>query len=307
MRCYLPVICTLSAALTACGGGGGGAGSSATLAPFVKFSSIAVPGTTQINGSSQQVSYTYNTGTQKVTGLSAATPFASTASYVGTYAADGSTTKAVLTSAAGTVITVDKANGGTFANDSNSSAGLSANKQDAVIAARPQAFGWDYQTFGVWSTGSGTSSGTAGAASIGAETAGSAIPVTGTGSFTGISGGQYVDSAGNSTIVGSQMTATANFASRSIAFATTNSNTSPDLVTFTSNPNLNTSGTLTYDPGVNKFSGALTTVGGGASNAAMTGNATGKFYGPTAQEIGGTFAVSGGGTTGYLGAFGGKR
>jgi hypothetical protein len=38
----------------------------------------------------------------------------------------------------------------------------------------------------------------------------------------------------------------------------------------------------------------------------MTGSATGKFYGPTAQEIGGTFAVSDG-SAGYLGAFGGKR
>jgi hypothetical protein len=39
----------------------------------------------------------------------------------------------------------------------------------------------------------------------------------------------------------------------------------------------------------------------------MTGSATGKFYGPTAEEIDGTFAVSGGVTEGYLGAFGGKR
>jgi hypothetical protein len=265
-----------------------------------------VPGTTRINGSSQEADYTYDTSTQKVTRLSVATPFNSNASFVGTYAADGSLTKAVLTSATGTTITVDTANGGVFANGSTASAGLSANKQDAVIAAHPQAFGWDYQTFGIWSTGSGTSSGTAGAASIGAETAGSAIPVTGTGSFTGISGGQYVDSAGNSTIVASNMTATTNFGTRSIAFATTGSSTSTDLQTFTSNPNLDSSGTLTYGAGVNQFSGTLTTAGGGVSNAAMTGSATGKFYGPTAQEIGGTFAVSDG-SAGYLGAFGGKR
>jgi hypothetical protein len=108
------------------------------------------------------------------------------------------------------------------------------------------------------------------------------------------------------------MTATTNFGTRSIAFSTTNTRTSADLSTSTSNANLNTSGTLTYDSGVNKFSGALTTVGGGDARGTtavtpMTGTATGKFYGPTAQEIGGTFAVSGGGTTGYLGAFGGKR
>jgi hypothetical protein len=269
-----------------------------------------VPSTTQINGSSQQVSYTYNTSTQKVTSLSAVTPFASTANYVGTYAADGSTTKAVLTSAASTTITVDKANGDTIGYlraFPNIAAGVTANRQDIVLSANPSAYGWDYQTFGVWSSGGGTGNGTAGVASVGAETSGSAIPVSGTGSFTGFSGGRYVDSTGADFYIGSDMTATANFGTRSIAFATTNSRTSTDLSTSSSNPNLNTSGTLTYSAGVNQFTGALTSVGGGVSNAAMTGNATGKFYGPTAQEIGGTFAVSGGGTTGYLGAFGGKR
>jgi hypothetical protein len=309
MRCYLPVICTLSVVLTACGGGGGGAGSSATLAPFVKFSSIAVPSTVQINGSSQQVDYTYNTSTNRVTSLSTVTPFTSGATYVGTYDANGLTTKAVLTSAAGTGITVDTANGGFIgylAAFPNIAVGIAANNQDYVLSARPQAYGWDYQSFGVWTTGAGTGSGTVGVASIGAETAGSAIPVSGTATFTGISGGRYVDSLGADFFVGSDMTATTNFGTRSIAFATTNTRTSTDLQTSTSNVNLNTSGTLSYSAGVNQFTGAVTTVGGGASNAAMTGNATGKFYGPTAQEIGGTFAVSGGGA-GYLGAFGGKQ
>ena len=102
------------------------------------------------------------------------------------------------------------------------------------------------------------------------------------------------------------MTATANFGTRSIAFATTNTRTSTDLITSTSNTNLNSSGTLIYNAWVNQFTGVISTVGGGASNVAMTGTATGKFYGPTAQEIGGTFAVTGGGAS-YFGAFGGKR
>jgi hypothetical protein len=255
------------------------------------------------------VDYTYNTSTQKVTSLSAATPFASTASYVGTYAADGSTTKAVLTSATGTTITIDTANGGQFLSAGNFAAGVTANDQDFVLSAIPQAFGWDYQTFGVWTTGQGTASGTAGVATVGAETAGLSIPASGTGAFTGVSVGAYVDSTGSNTLVQSEMTSTANFGTRSVAFSTTNTRD------FFSNANLsmlNTSGTLNYDPGVNKFTGAVSTVGGGDARGTtavvpMTGTATGKFYGPTAQEIGGTFAVSGGGTTGYLGAFGGKR
>jgi hypothetical protein len=307
MRYHLPVICTLSVVLTACGGGG--AGSSATLAPFVKFSSIAVPGTTRINGSSQQVDYTYNTSTQKVNSLSAVTPFNSNFTYTGTNAADGSLTKAVFNSPTGTNITVDTAKGDSFgylAAFPNIGVGVTANSQDLVLIARPQSYGWDYQSFGVWTTGGGTGSGTAGVVSVGAETGGSAIPVSGTGSFIGVSGGRYVDSTGASTFVSSDMTATTNFGTRSIAFATTNSRTSADLSTSISNTNLNTSGTLSYSAGVNQFTGAVTTVGGGASNAAMTGEATGKFYGPTAQEIGGTFAVRNGAAA-YLGAFGGKR
>jgi hypothetical protein len=309
MRYYLAVICTLSVALTACGGDGGGAGSSATLAPFIKFSSIVRPGTYQINGSSQQVDYTYNTGTATVSSISAATPFSSGASFVGTENADGLLTKAVLTSATGTNITVDTARGdliGYLTAFPSINIGATANGRDSMLFVNPNANGWDYQSFGVWTTGAGTGSGTAGVVSLGAETAGSAIPVSGTATFTGISGGQYVDSTGTSTFVGSNMTATTNFGTRSIAFATTDTLTSTNLQTSTSNANLNTSGTLSYSAGVNQFTGAVSSVGGGASNVAMTGTATGKFYGPTAQEIGGTFAVSGGGA-GYLGAFGGKR
>jgi hypothetical protein len=284
---------------------GSGGGSSSTLAPFVKFSSIALPGAVKINGSSQQDRYDFNTGTPVVT------PFDSRASYVGTYDANGLTTKVALTSALGTTITVDTAAGGVISNLAafpNVNVGISANKQDYVLSGRPQSpdWDWDYQTFGVWTTGAGTGAGTVGVASVGAETAASAIPVSGTGNFVGASGGRYVDSTGVNTFVGSDMTATANFGTRSIAFATTNTRTSTDLITPSSNTNLNSSGTLSYSAWVNQFTGVISTVGGGASNAAMTGIATGKFYGPTAQEIGGTFAVTGSGAA-YFGAFGGKQ
>jgi hypothetical protein len=48
------------------------------------------------------------------------------------------------------------------------------------------------------------------------------------------------------------------------------------------------------------FIGAVTA----ANNKALAGNAQGTFFGPQAQEIGGTFALQGGGTT-VVGAFGG--
>ena len=49
------------------------------------------------------------------------------------------------------------------------------------------------------------------------------------------------------------------------------------------------------------MSGTVTTVNG------MSGNANGKFYGPTANEVGGTYAVSGSGLGSFVGGFGGKR
>jgi hypothetical protein len=39
----------------------------------------------------------------------------------------------------------------------------------------------------------------------------------------------------------------------------------------------------------------------------MSGNANGKFYGPTANEVGGTYAVSGSNLGTFVGGFGGKR
>jgi hypothetical protein len=288
---------------------GGGAGSSATLAPFVKFSSIAVPGSVRINGSSQEATYTFNTGTQRVTSVSAATPFASGTTYDGTYNASGNATKAIFNSAAGTNVTVDTARGDVFSYLSafpNVLIGLTANGQSYALAPRTTTYGWDYQSFGVWVTGAGTGSGTVGAVTIGAETAGAAIPLSGTGSFVGVSGGRYVDSSGIPYFTSSNMTASANFGTRAIAFVTSNTATSTDLISATANPNLNMSGTLSYSPGVNQFTGSVSTVGGGPANAPMAGTATGKFYGPTAQEIGGTFSLSNG-SPAYLGAFGGKR
>ena len=57
-------------------------------------------------------------------------------------------------------------------------------------------------------------------------------------------------------------------------------------------------GTLTYEAGSNQFTGPVETTGG------MEGTATGLFFGPAAQEIGGTFATRGEGVEAYIGAFG---
>ena len=62
---------------------------------------------------------------------------------------------------------------------------------------------------------------------------------------------------------------------------------------------LNMQGTLTYAAGSNDFSGSV-------SSSGLNGNAKGRFYGPAANEAGGTFALTGSGVQAYIGAFGAK-
>ena len=298
--------------LSACGGGGSGGAVIAPSAPnpFTSFTT-SKPVTIVINGPSQEATYTYDTGTGKITSLSAASAFDSGGSI--TVAIVGAATTLTAKSALGTTISLNTANGDSIGVllPSDTVKNASFNGQNIIllfnrITGLPA---WDYQAFGVWETREDTTaSGAVGAMSFGAETPGASVPTIGTAVFSGATAGIYFDSAGNSFFTGSGMSATTNFATRSIAFATTGTFTSTDFfITRSANPNLDMSGTLTYAPGSNLFTGAVTTVGGGLSNAPMSGSATGKFYGPAAQEMGGTFAVSGGGTAGYIGGFGARR
>lgn len=287
--------------LSGCGGGGGG--TSATLASFSSWSSVQ-PGTSVVvGGISQSGTYAWNSYTDRLT---ARTIDASTSggSYAATYNANGNATVVTLTPASGSPISWSRSAGDTFGTlviNSNIDAVVSADGRNSGFAANPYAYGWDYQTFGIWNTGGGTGSGTYGAMSAGSMTAGSAIPTSGTATYSGITGGRYVDGSGAYFFTGSSMSAAANFATRNIVFSTTGTQVTADLLNVSNNSGLNMSGTLTYSPATNQITGSV------ATGSGMTGSVNGRFYGPAAQEIGGTFSVSGAGLEGYSGAFGGKR
>ena len=74
----------------------------------------------------------------------------------------------------------------------------------------------------------------------------------------------------------SAVNAEVDFANRQVGFNTSNIFGIPDR---------DMNGLLTYSAGSNRFSGNVTTPGGGA------GTVNGLFFGPTAQEIGGVFGV----------------
>jgi hypothetical protein len=307
----MPIV--LSLAVTACGGGGGSSGgsASATIASFTKFTAVTAGTPTRIQGSSQEATYAWNSSTDKITSVGTGTAFGPTATADFTFNSSGNPTAISFTSAGGTTgsfsSTADTI--GVLVVDAGTGAAVSAAGDKLLLFARSSTLGWDYQTFGVWATGINAGTGTAGAFSVGALTPGASIPTTGTGTYTGSAGGRYVDAAGNYYFTVASMTAATDFGARTINFSTTGTQQSVTLASgsFSNNNNLNVSGTLSYAAGTNQFSGNVSSVGGGVANAAMTGTATGNFYGPAAQEIGGGFAVRGTGTAGFMGAFGGKK
>jgi hypothetical protein len=180
---------------------------------------------------------------------------------------------------------------------------IALNKAETTIGVftNPTYYGFEYQTYGAWGAyGNATSS--ANAISVGSITPLTGMPATGSYTFTGGSSGYYTDPSKNAYVTNANMTATASFDARTVNFSTSGTLISgAPSGSAISAPDLNLSGTLVIASGTNKVSGTVTAAGG------MSGNANGKFYGPTANEVGGTYAVSGSNLGSFVGGFGGKR
>lgn len=167
-----------------------------------------------------------------------------------------------------------------------------------VAVATPAENGFEYQTFSTWASRIETSSGVngmLGAANVGVKTAAADIPSSGTATFKGKAMGEYVSPDAVS-LMTSDATLNANFANRSVSFTTANTRSQEG-----SRNDLNLNGTMSYSSGSNEMSGTVRTEGG------MTGDVDGRFYGPNAQEAGGTFSVRGDGDERYLGGYGANK
>jgi len=172
------------------------------------------------------------------------------------------------------------------------------------VIGNPYALGWDYQSFGAWNyqmtDGVG---GSLMAQSFGAVTPASAVPLSGTATFAGKLAGLYISPAGEGSIAASNVTVNADFSARSLSFASSNTVTTRDLAIATPAPGLDLSGTLSYSAGSGRFGGTLTSAGG-----TMSGESSGQFYGPKADELGGVFVVKSASTVEtFTGAYGAKR
>jgi len=294
-----------AALLAACGGGGGG-GDSAMPIAFTTFSAVKSNQPVQAKGVSQTVSATtLGGGAVQSTTVNAVDTANSSAQItygaIPTMSAFSFSTPPSSVSFSGLGV---QCTAGICRSSSLNSQAAVINPLDAPVPV----LAWNYQTFGYWLVFGSSTGAIAGTMSFGAPTPVASVPVAGTASYTGLSGGFYVNQTGAIFVHAAQMQSTVDFGpARSVAFSTSNTTLSPIVAaTPIPFPALNLTGNLIIAAGSNQFSGPVSAPGGGGTPA-MAGSAKGNFYGPTAQEIGGVFSLKGTGPQTMLGAFGGKQ
>lgn len=214
----------------------------------------------------------------------------------------GGTNTAISATNGSTTINMSTSNGDTLSSGFGGASTLGLNKTQTTMAvfANPTINAYEYQTYGAW--GAYGNGGAAGAISVGNVTPLAGLPTSGTGAFIGGASGYYIDPSNNAYLVNATLNVNVDFAGRTASFNTSNSAmTGGPSGSPIGNGDLNLSGNLSYGAGSTKLSGTVTSTNG------MTGPVNGKFYGPVANEIGGTYAVSGSGLGSMVGSFGGKR
>lgn len=219
---------------------------------------------------------------------------------------------------------------------------ISNDNSISVLLSNPISNQWEYQTFATWITGDHlatasdlTDSGTYGNLSAGFATTGNAIPTTGNATYSGIALGHYQSydlSAGSNTInqttsyyeiynhenyfTKANLSANVDFANRTISLTTTSTQAleiANSNATAISLSNYDMTGSLSYAAGSNDLSGNFYFTTSGSTTP--VGDINALFYGPNAEELGGTFSVNNptftdnaGSTIGnFQGSFGAKR
>jgi hypothetical protein len=296
----------LTAALTACGGGGG-SGVIRPEVPFTSFSALQPNTTVVMSGISQTASGTQTiamdgTMTIDTIALGAVDTANSTAkltydAHLGLIGISVSTPQSSVSFSAGHGTTIDCTTVPVCA---------AANANASWIAIDAPAAGWNYQTFGVWAMDVTPTTYQLGAISAGSVTPGSAVPTTSIANFNGSAHGFMSDAAGTPFFTAASMTANVDFQNRTIGFTTSNTQlVNLNTAVQTGDTGYNLSGNFIYAAGINQFSGTVTTANTGVTG--LTGTATGRFYGPNAEEIGGIYGLTGSGRNAMIGGFGGKR
>lgn len=280
--------------LSACGGGGGGGG---TVPTFTSWSAIQPGSTVAASGLSQEATYTYDEVTGVVVDVGTPSSVSTTSTATMSFDSAGDLSSLTLltpTSRIDLSVFVDLGEGAIVAANSADPNLITS----VALIADPYYLGYEYQSFGIWETQVATTGTVGGVFSVGAPTAGSAIPTTGSASFAGNLAGSYVDPDGLQWFAFADLSVDVNFTARTLDFNSELTSITDLLTPDIPRSDLDLTGTLTYQPGINTFIGDVTSAGG------LTGSSTGQFYGPSAQELGGVFLLRGDGVESYGGAYG---
>ena len=284
------------AALAACGGGGGGGGGGGVVS-FTSFSNVPANGTYEMRGQAVSATHTgHSAGNVVVSG------FTESGQATIRVTNQNGDTIAYDLRVPGTRVSIDTRNGDRI--DSSDPRGMligagSPDGEKLALIANSRGQGWEHQSFGVWTTGIGTGSGVTGAASFGSRTARENMPSAGT-AATYNGGGLGVAKLSDGKLYNtlSEVTVeTTDFSTVSISSANTQK-FDLETATWSSEAGLDYTGT-----GSVSGNGFVANISG----TDTSGTANGTFYGPRAEEVGGTFRATGTGGVVHAGAFGGAR
>ena len=327
------VLPIMAAMLGACGSGGGGGGGSGTPTqippapapnqtpapdqttqrqsappdntprvdvPFTQFSMVLPNTNVNMVGTGTSV-----TGTHTSNGPVTSIDQVSSGSSNLALGFDGQRTLSTLTfnSPESGKVVFDRAAGHSIDCPGNAYCTASNHKNASAFVGDAFANGWNYQTFGAWATQTGPNTLVLSAMSAGNVTPGSAVPTTGLVNFEGFAAGYFIDPAGTQFRTSANLSAQVDFQKRAIDFRTFATEMAKlNTSTFTPLDTLNFSGTLTWASGQNAFGGQVKAV-----NPDLNGQASGRFFGPKAEEMGGTYNLAGTGVSRMVGGFGGKQ
>ena len=165
------------------------------------------------------------------------------------------------------------------------------------------AAGWTYQTFAHYTDPKNGI--THGYQSLGDETPVTAMPKQGTATYRGITTAYVTNNGTNNQQLTANVTAVADFTKKGLFFTTNNSqihtiNQAGQRVS-TQAADYNMRGNASWNANSNSFKGNVNT-----ADKALSGTFNGKFYGPDAAEIGGTYGLSGNNQQ-LIGGYGAKR
>lgn len=282
----VPLVLTLTA-LAACGGGGGGGTSDL---PFTSFDDLPDTGTVAMPGQARTARYVFDdTGAIALTNVSDAESSTLRLAY------DEQELIRLALSAADSNASFDLTNGTTIEFDGPVVIFESTDGERIAFIVDGGAGGpFEYQLFGQWYTESEPGVGTVGVGAYGARTPVANIPERTTATYEGLGTGtaRLADGQGYSTVT--LIRVDTDFAEASIVGNDTRA------ISFQDGSSRDASELDFEGRGPVSGAGFTASVAGPAS----TGQATGVFHGPNAEEVAGTYRLTGAGGVDHIGAFG---